>query len=228
MPKQSSGSFVVYRNGDIVCAMDLIYRTNLICGSGAADVIQTAIDSGHHVLIQAGVYNLSHGLRWRDKYVLLEGEGHGVQYARWGTVLVQQFNGTVIDVTYSDWNNSGFEIKSMQIEGGTREGYTGIGVYVHMAKGWLIEDLVIRFFSDHALRADRCGWRRLLNMFTGGCGKHLSYYTRNVNWKWVVVEACTVTSGNQDRSICWKIQAGRFMLATTSLERSTEGMGCIW
>ena len=182
---------------------DDLYTNYWYCDETADNVqIQEAIDyaitlGGGKVFLERGNYQIAAQIAWADAYIFLQGEGHEVQFGDDGTTLTQAFSGDMISITYTDANDSGFIIKDMKLKG-VSASFTGRGIHINNAKGWLLENLVIGKFQGNALRVRNCGWHRLINVFTAqSLSDHIIYYNTNVDWKWFAVEADTIESGTQ-------------------------------
>lgn len=171
--------------------------------SRAYDVLQAAIDAlpqeGGRIFLKRGVYDITSTLKISDKHVVLEGEGISVQYKEWGTVLRKAFDGTLVDINYTNPNASGFTIRNLHFEG-QKDRYTGAGLSIQNAKGWLIENVIVRNFNGSNISIKSCGWHRMKNVFCGSSDTNIIYVLDTGDFIWYAVEADTA-GANKDAVI---------------------------
>ena len=187
-------SFTVYKDRDKYMAEDWRGRIRFE-DDDASEVINACINAlpemGGKIVIMEGVYDCYSPITIEDKYVCLEGSGVSVQYKEWGTVLRKCFNGDLLTINYTDPNASGFIVKGIHFEG-QRETYTGGGLVISNAKGWLVKDTIVRSFEGTGVSISNCGWHTMMNVFVGNGGGHLIYVEDTGDFIWYDVIACKV------------------------------------
>jgi len=202
MYPQQPASYIIWKDGSTIYAKsgtDGSITTNTIADLGA--LVNSLIATGNniYIFIREGNYTASTQVTWSDKFVHIEGVGTGTQYRHRGTVIAKGFDGALFLISYTNSDYSGFIIENMYLDGASAS-YTGRGISINNAKGFVLRDLVITDFKGESVHITNSGWHRLFNVFVSDGYNHLIYYDTCVDWQWYMVEAdtCLNIANNTD------------------------------
>jgi len=167
-------SIIVFKEGDLTCALDVKTKALIVQSRDASEVIQRAIDyvvangtviknekneyemvgGGGRILIKRGEYVLRAGLNFSNAYNIdFEGEGRSTVLK-----LDDGVNDSIIkDLKDKANTRARNTIRNLLLDGNRRNNERGCGIHIRYSSDNIIEDCEIRRFAEDGIYLEPIG-----------------------------------------------------------------------